>query len=313
MVAAYFGTFENIADLKFFGGVDLPWTLWKFYMHSTMQAGQFDQIDEMIFTSQVPILFKSCVSHNATVDDLTFFQDRVQNLYPLCDEKKLSKFVFESYEGEIQHIVEELPCTNVTLGEKLSIFHSHNLSEHNAYFDVQPYMMSVEERHVLKEGLQKVLVDEDSDLGLTTKMVAPVLNNLLNAGRPAVYYMHAHMDHFLSFCFAGKKTWNLVDPLYMDHFESEWSGNAQMMLKERTKVHKLTVKQEKGDILFVPSWWIHETEIGKKTKNRGFNIHFGVARQITFGAADLALRVFGNTQFFYSLFSPGHEERKETF
>jgi hypothetical protein len=60
------------------------------------------------------------------------------------------------------------------------------------------------------------------------------------------------------------------------------------------------VRQEKGDILYVPPWWLHETKVRPGKKNVGFNIHFGVPGQLTVHAADFANLVLGNPSFFYT-------------
>eukprot|EP00550_Attheya_septentrionalis_P004184 CAMPEP_0198299498 /NCGR_PEP_ID=MMETSP1449-20131203/44987_1 /TAXON_ID=420275 /ORGANISM="Attheya septentrionalis, Strain CCMP2084" /LENGTH=347 /DNA_ID=CAMNT_0044001073 /DNA_START=260 /DNA_END=1303 /DNA_ORIENTATION=- len=308
--AAFFTTFENVADLNFFIGVTIPWKIWKTAMH--MQLGdrkrgyEVRSCNEMhlIFTTHTPILFKKCISDDVSIDDLIFFKNRTQNLFPPCINKKQRNFVYQPLEGEPKDIVEDVPCTPATLEEKFSEFAAHNLTEakdgtpSNAYFDVHTYMVNMEERHFIKESLMKSL--QGTDLGLTSQMVGPVLTYFLSAGRSAVYYLHAHMDHFLSFCLKAEKTWTLIDPLYMDQFESVWSGNAEVMLKEKYPAHRLTIKQEKGDVLYVPPWWLHETNVPKGKKNTGFNIHFGIKRQITFHIADLVNHWFGDATFFYS-------------
>ena len=69
---------------------------------------------------------------------------------------------------------------------------------------------------------------------LTQKMFGATMTVFFHAGRSAVYYLHSHMDHhFLSFCLMEKKTWLLIDPMYSDLFESVWSDNAQIQLREK--------------------------------------------------------------------------------
>jgi hypothetical protein len=113
-----------------------------------------------------------------------------------------------------------------------------------------------------------------------------------------------HMDHFLSFCLKEQKTWNRIDPLHHDNFDSVWSGNAQIMLREKKATHRIIVQQNKGDIIFVPPWWIHETQVGTLKKNLGFNIHFGVRGQITMELMDMANLILGDPSLVYSLVTP---------
>jgi len=316
VATAYFTTFENIADARFFLGFGLPWRLWKLYMSSTMEPGTHRTYEvrscanmDKSFTSQVPILFKNCT--NAVIDDLMFFEEQSQNVFPTCDKhnKKKSTFTFEPFEGETQFITEVPPCENKTLADKLSTLKLHNLTENNSYTEVHPYMMNMEERRIVRDGIDKMMLDKENNLGLTTAMVAPTMNYFFNGGEGAIGYPHAHLDHFLSFCLSAEKIWTLIDPLYFDHFDSIWSGNAQTMVKEKKKVHKLIVKQEKGDILYVPAWWMHHTKVEKTNKAIGLNFHFGVSRQIMFAILELGIRVFDNPSLFFSN-SNGPKETK---
>ena len=304
--------FENVADMKFFLGIDLPWKIWRsafVFWHgeeapisrSLEVKSSCDGIGA-IYTAQHPILFKNCVDRNLTVDDFVFFQDRAQNLFPTCGEGKLLRhFTFESAGGESKPIIEDVPCSNSTLVDKVSNFNLHELreDESNSFFDVHTYMMSRDERRHLNDALSSRMVRR-TDIGIDSKMVNAVMTVFLHAGRTAVYYLHAHMDHFLSFCLSKEKTWMLINPLYMDDFDSVWSGNAQVMLKENKEVPRIIVKQEKGDILYVPPWWIHETLVRKKKKNIGFNIHFGVRGQILMEILNAAHKLLDDPAFFYN-------------
>ena len=303
-------TFENAADMKFIFGINLPWKIWKRLYSNSSTLGDFptnllikncSEIDA-IYSSYHPILFKQCIDQDLTIDDFIFFQENVQNVFPLCKEKLFRNFQFESSDGETKEIIEDVPCANSTLAEKVANFKLHELSEDesNSYFEVHTHMMKQEEKLQLEDDLSNKLLIVKKDLGLTSKMISPVLTYFLHAGRSAVYYLHAHMDHFLSFCLSEKKTWILINPLYLDDFESDWSGNARIMLKEKLKVPKIIVHQEKGDILFIPPWWIHETLVRKMKKNIGFNLHFGVRGQVLFEVVNIVHRFLGDASFFYN-------------
>ena len=303
--------FENVADMKFFLGIDLPWKIWRgafvFWHGDEAPSSRSLEVKSScdglgaIYTAQHPILFKNCVDQNLTVDDFVFFQDQAQNLFPPCEGKLLRHFTFESPGGESKPIIEDVPCSNSTLIDKVSNFNLHELreGESNSFFDVHTYMMSRDERRHLNDALSSRMVRR-TDIGIDSKMVNAVMTYFLHAGRTAVYYLHAHMDHFLSFCLSEEKTWMLIDPLHMDSFDSIWSGNAQVMLKENGEVPRIIVKQEKGDILYVPPWWIHETLVRKKKKNIGFNIHFGVRGQILMELLNAAHKLLDDPAFFYN-------------
>lgn len=194
-------------------------------------------------------------------------------------------------------IVEDVPCAPSTLREKLTAFDAHKLRDGN-YFEVHTRLTTEAEEAELDESLHSDLMLPQS---LTTRrMLVPALTHFLHAGRTAVYYLHAHMDHFLSFCLQEEKQWVLISPHYLHRFDSTWSGNAQMMLRERTAAPRIEVLQRRGDVLFVPPWWIHETKVRTGRKNVGVNIHWLAQRQLLGHAAALHARLLGNTEWFYS-------------
>ena len=64
------------------------------------------------------------------------------------------------------------------------------------------------------------------------------------------------------------------------------------------RMQKLIMTQEKGDILFIPPWWLHEPMVKKTAKNIGFNSHYyGIRGQVTLEVAHLFRN---NPSFFYS-------------
>ena len=311
---------ENMLDMKFFLGVNLPFQLHLAalrYRHGGRLPERTVEVREnciglstLPFTTQHPVLFKNCISQNATVEDFVLFEESRQNLFPACEGQKLLRyFEYESYDGEKKPIIEDVPCDTTTLREKLDAFHRHKLfdasavdtasdvAENRSYFEVHTYFMSTQEKYEMESHIMG-LMQTPKEIGLVDQMLPAIMTMFLHAGRSAVYYLHAHMDHFLSFALGGEKTWLLIDPMYSDAFDSVWSGNAQVQLRElEPSVPRLIVKQEKGDILFVPPWWLHETMIKKTAKNIGFNLHFGVRGQLSMELANL---FSFDPSFFYS-------------
>lgn len=297
---AMLANFENCADLYFFGGIRVFFWLWTLTQHRERQVAILPCTEmKTVFTSQSPILFKQCIPQNiSTVRDLVYFSDKQQNLFSSCGtEKKLRYFEFQAADGANKSIIEDVPCANSTLQKKVERFDQHNASAENSYFEVHTYMMDKNEREeVLQDFHTRNIVPPDLQI---SQMTTPTLTYFLHAGRSAVYYLHAHMDHFLSFCVQEQKTWLLIDPKYFRNFETEWSGNAQVLLKENSPTPRLTVTQERGDVLFIPPWWIHETKVQDGAKNLGFNIHW-LSKYQMFGAASwLIADVVGDTSWFY--------------
>lgn len=303
---------ENILDAKFLLGINLPFQLYKAAVtrrnggqpsNRTLEVREnCNEIASLIYSAQHPVLFKKCLLPNATVEDFMLFKHLKQNLFPPCGgEKLLRHFEYQNFRGEKKQIIEDVPCNPSTLQEKIDSFHEHDLhsteSEDRAYFEVHTYMMTKKETMQMQQRMSAIM---PFNIGMHENMIPAVITAFLHAGRSAVYYLHAHPDHFISFCLSAEKTWVLIDPLYSDSFKSTWSRNAQVMLQELDEnVPRIVVKQEKGDILYVPPWWIHETVVKKTAKNLGFNLHYGVRGQAVMELVNLALR-FGYPSFFYS-------------
>lgn len=307
---------ENILDLKFFLGINLPFRLHYAVLRyrnggrlpeRTLEIRQnCEGLSTLPFEAHHPVLFKNCLSPNAVVEDFILFEDSRQNVFPSCEgQKLLRRFQFESYSGEIKPIIEDVPCDTSTLREKMDAFYQHKLwgdnvtihDEDRSYFEVHTYMMNDYEKARMDRNIQSHMKVPQFE-SLTQDMLAATMTVFLHAGRSAVYYLHAHMDHFLSFCLSAEKTWLLIDPMHSESFDSVWSGNAEIQLKEKEpNVPRLVVKQEKGDILFVPPWWLHETMVKKTAKNIGFNLHYGVRGHVVMEMANLFR---SDPTFFYS-------------
>ena len=111
--------------------------------------------------------------------------------------------------------------------------------------------------------------------------------------------MHSHMDTFLSFALTKQKTWHLVNPTYHDNFEYYWSGNANVLTREKIKTPRVVITQERGDILYIPSWWIHKTSAKPTAKNFGINLHCMAPGSYLGAAAYFFMRVLGKTEWFF--------------
>ena len=70
------------------------------------------------------------------------------------------------------------------------------------------------------------------------------------------------------------------------------------MLRETTPAPRLEITQRRGDVLFVPPWWIHETRVAPGTKNFGMNIHWMSKGQVLGWAARLH-HILGNPFWFF--------------
>mmetsp|Transcript_24156 Transcript_24156/g.72476 ORF Transcript_24156/g.72476 Transcript_24156/m.72476 type:complete len:249 (+) Transcript_24156:53-799(+) len=245
-----------------------------------------------VFESQQPMLFKGCIDDVDFKDAIGWFPEEQQNMFPFCDGKRTRDWRFEDLHGKTKDIVEQVPCAPSTLREKIESFDAHDIDVNGSYFEVHARLAMGEETALLDARLPRPLTVE--------RMQVPAVTHFLHAGTTSVYYLHAHPDHFLSFCLQEEKRWTLISPQYYRHFDSVWSGNAQMMLRERAAAPRIAVTQKRGDILYVPPWWLHETKVVPGAKNVGVNVHWMAPDQVAGIAISLFARIMGNPQWWYS-------------
>lgn len=293
--------FENVADLKFFGahvpGSGLLYSTWLhlFQTPDSYIVAACDDID-LLWGSRIPILFRGCIASSITSTQLVYFEESVQNIFPPCEARRTRSHRFVSLEGEARDFVEEVPCLNRTLSEKLTTFRAHDPTVDAPFFEVHPVMLTAaQERFLEADWRRRGLVSPRFRM----RGGPFVLTTFLHSGRTAVDYHHSHMDVFLSFCLEEPKTWELINPTYHDRFEYYWSGNAIVLVREKQPAPRVIIKQERGDILYVPSWWIHKTSAKPQAKSYSINLH-GMAPGSYLGlAAFVFMRILGDTEWFY--------------
>jgi len=79
--------------------------------------------------------------------------------------------------------------------------------------------------------------------------------------KPSVDYYHAHPDYFVVWNVAGVKEWHLLPPTYLPRAQVVWSGLTLIATHELQTRCAVTVKQNPGDILVVPTWWLHKVKL----------------------------------------------------
>ena len=90
-------TFENAADLRFFGGIAWPLDLWlaTHTANATVLELPCDQISR-VYDAQQPIIFRSCIPEGVGLADIGYFPDEKQNLFTPCADEKLQMLKFSS-------------------------------------------------------------------------------------------------------------------------------------------------------------------------------------------------------------------------
>lgn len=298
VLAAHLLTFENCADLKFFGGISFAHDVYLAVRPPppTLLRLPCAAMDRALDSNQ-PILFEGCIPDSVGIEDIGYFADERQNLFPPCEGRNVRRhFQFFDAENRSKDIIEQVPCNPNTLREKIETFAHVDIARDENYFEVHTRMLTDAEQARFDGDLRARV-----DVGALSvdRMTAPTMTHFLHAGRTAVYYLHSHMDRFLSFCLQEEKRWTLVAPQHHVHFASTWSGNAEMMLRELTPAPRLEIVQKRGDVLFVPPWWIHQTQVKPGTKNLGVNIHWMSRGQVLGYGANLFRVAMGDTAWFY--------------
>jgi len=290
--------YENAADIKFllnFSGTMFDTLELISPTPNDIRIAPCEEL-HLIQGSRVPMLFKGCIQEKYSIEDLTYFGRNAQNLFPKCKSKLTQEFEYTDMRGTTTPIVENNPCMGSTLQEKILRFNNHQLGKKETFTDVHTYMLSNAEFNAVSKDLTRKSVFPDT-FDLRAMGVCYILNYFLNAGTTAAYYFHAHLDHFLSFNVAESKEWELIAPQHFDKFERVWSGKAMMLTRELAPAPRVRVRQDRGDILFLPPWWIHKTLIRSDRKNLGVNIHWLAKGQFVGHACEWARQAGWTTWF----------------
>merc|ERR1712238_197634 len=75
---------------------------------------------------------------------------------------------------------------------------------------------------------------------------------------PSVSYCHSHADYFVVWNIVGVKEWHLLPPAFLPQAKVVWTGLTYMATQEMSATCVVKVVQNPGDILVVPSWWLHK-------------------------------------------------------
>lgn len=323
--ALRFSWFENFADLKFFGGVHLPFDLWikAFPVSDGYVVAPCSAVEQTLRVGpRVPVLFKGCIPEDLHPTEFIYFPESQTNVFPECEARVERHWNYEPLDGEIQHFHEWYPCTDARpLREKVDEWLAYDQETQGTHSELHVYMMGKEEkRGVVRDFAKKNITDMTPTF---LDAIPTAIANFFHVGQTAVDYFHSHMDHGLMFNFKATKVWTLIAPDYHDYFDYKWSGNANVLLKEHKVAPRVVIEQEQGDILYVPTWWLHKVGLAADEspstdgKNFGLSLHMMRSDQFTGIGANVA-EWFGITNWFYrdsfdgeSLWGTGADEKVE--
>lgn len=310
IVASLPWSFENFADLKFFGGVHLPFDLWikAFPVADGYREEPCSAVEETLRVGpRQPVLFKNCIPENLHPTELLYFPESQTNVFPECEARVERHWNVTWLDGNIEHFHEWYPCADArSIKEKVDEWMAHDQASQGTYSQLHVYMMGKEEkRRVLRDWAKKNITHITPTF---LDSIPTAMANFFHVGRTAVDYFHSHMDHGLMFNFQATKVWTLIAPEYHDYFDYEWSGNANVLLKEHKVAPRVVIEQEQGDLLYIPTWWLHKVGLasdgwGKEgattdNKNFGLSLHMMRSDQFTGFGAHIAQKL-GVTNWFY--------------
>ena len=186
VVIVWLLSFENVAELKFFGSGLIPFAGLPFaaYIAVWGAADKYlelpcDQLSNtrLLRMTQNPILFKGCIPspHNLTVkDDFVTFPDSYTNVFPSCGDAEVIRYLnYTSIEGVTNSIEEPFPCASTTLQEKIEFHQGHYPSRDGPYMDVNVFFLGSEEEQELEKDFKRkgFLPKEFSFLSYVTILV----------------------------------------------------------------------------------------------------------------------------------------------
>lgn len=103
-----------------------------------------------------------------------------------------------------------------------------------------------------------------------------LVNTFYNHGNTStVSRFHMHSDSSFSINLEGTKVWKLIPPEFSPLLEPAWSGVAFVQTKgvSEKELPILTVKQEPGDVLFLPNWYAHLTSFEEVVTSVSITFH----------------------------------------
>lgn len=258
-----------------------------------------DQVLRLISKKQ-PVLFKGGVRNPNLQDILDEFGHESQNLVHACDERPYYT------------LGESMPCQNSTLFEHMRNFQHADpalepLKATGAFVlcgekssKQRTYPLLFEDLGIIA-GIQQFL---DSRLWPQVTVVHYAKGKMSGAPR-----FHMHFEHFFSYSIEGNKNWDIFHPDFSPLMYPQWSGSsfvatiAQQQM-DLSKVPLISFVQEKGDIFYCPSWYVHQTNFNDKDSD---HVSIALNTHTQPGIAGFVFGVvawLGRTEAFYENIVP---------
>ena len=292
---------DTLADVMFYLKFSVPYAMYHYGSEARIPRKRPCSALSEFATSDVPILFENCFNASSA-DDLLTLASGPQNLFRACDEDTADVFSYEyKKNGTIRNIdvTTKEACNMRSLKDKATRFSFWDPRVDPAYSDVHMHKFKTKKEIKHAEQTFERLFAKIP----VSKFVMPLLGYYFNAGRSTVYYQHAHPENFLALGIVGDKQWLLLDPLqYAFQTPVSWFAGKAIVLTQEPNEHPYHLTQRPGDILYLPSWWMHQPIVQSGEKNLAMNIHFSKQGRLLFHLSDLFTRTFPSFRYTYSNF-----------
>lgn len=286
LVSAGIYDYTILLNLKFWGGLSLPWNAYVKFFGPLPTPTEVKIItdpnkisDISYLRTKVPLLFKGVLKKEniGDISKFNFFPKMKPNLFdpdhiaedrPRTESAPFSrKFAQEMNDGNYE-VIEKIPVigNNILCADDQFAGFLNN----DEWKSVMTAMMTSEERNEFWSKMSKLTHLPDNFIYEAESQTLALFFS--KSDTSLVYYTHAHMDGFFSFSTCQSKEWHLTSPMYADCFDNVWSGLAILPLKQKSEAPVMIVKQEPGDLLYVPPWWYHKTKNPERS-SFGLNVH----------------------------------------
>lgn len=197
------------------------------------------------------------------------FKGESQNQFRPCDEERPLTTLG----------VEAIPCAKVNFTEMIErLSPSHPFS---APFQVFNKVLTRNDIAKEQQLLQTAFGTDENITALHKHSgIWPHVVVVMSRDESSVSYYHSHPDYFVVWNIVGVKEWHLLPPAFLPQAQVVWTGLTFMATKEMSAKCVVKVVQNPGDILVVPSWWLHKVglhQVGLDARSighLGYSQHF---------------------------------------
>eukprot|EP00931_Biecheleriopsis_adriatica_P004433 TRINITY_DN1060_c0_g2_i1.p1 TRINITY_DN1060_c0_g2~~TRINITY_DN1060_c0_g2_i1.p1 ORF type:complete len:369 (-),score=56.78 TRINITY_DN1060_c0_g2_i1:310-1416(-) len=219
-----------------------------------------DQLHSLSFPPTWPMTLRSAFGPENAPDILfRYLDDEIQNQFAGCAEEPPAI------------LGEATPCLKKKFVEWRRVLEPNHTSH-------KPFIVftRVLDRKQLVEE-ERLFENLSAVRGLASmhekSSILPHVAVTVSGSQSAVPEYHAHPDWFVFLQVAGTKEWHMLPPAYIPRARAVWTGLSYMSLQSPDTSCVVATTQMPGDVLIVPSWWLHKTIVHRSPLSQGFWSH----------------------------------------